>query len=156
MSKLVLVAAAAAMIAAGGGCGSGGHADAAVTAADGPAGGGDAPARADAAGSSGDGGAFACAAATCDPASQYCYEIAAGVVKPPRADAAASGVDAAAPPPDAAPAQVGCNSLPAACATTPTCACVKANVTVPFSACASQTIFCTDTGGRITLMCELP
>jgi|GEM_PF-3196713 len=81
-----------------------------------------------------DAGPFVCGNATCDESSQYCYEVLAGVVR--------------------AVPDVGCNSLPASCSDTPTCACIEA--TIEQSACASSTLTCTEDGARVSVACNLP
>lgn len=69
---------------------------------------------------------------SCDPTTQYCYQQLAGIV-------------------GAAPV-IGCNMIPAACAATPTCACVTANTT---TTCGAYTT-CAGEGSLLTLTCTLP
>jgi hypothetical protein len=80
------------------------------------------------------GSAFACGSAACDPSAQYCFQSAAGV----------TGATGAAP-------VVGCNALPTACAASPSCTCVTANVDL--SGCASHT--CAD-GSGLVVTCDNP
>lgn len=69
---------------------------------------------------------------TCDPSTQYCYQQAAGLV-------------------GSSPA-IGCNAIPAACASPATCDCLKANTT---TVCATAAM-CAGSGGLLTLTCVLP
>ena len=73
---------------------------------------------------------FACDNATCAEGAQYCFRYANGV----------------------AAAVAGCNDLPAACASAPTCDCLMANVTAScgnLATCAAQ-------GADLTLSCANP
>jgi hypothetical protein len=75
-----------------------------------------------------DAGPFACGGMMCTP-SQYCVDQAPGI-----ADASDSFT---------------CTNIPAACATTPTCACVKAN-----GACIQTAVSsCDEVSGHVTVHC---
>lgn len=78
--------------------------------------------------------ARSCGTTTCDPRSQFCYQIAAGV----------QGVTDL----DAAP---GCDALPMQCATAPTCACVKSVLT----SCGGG-LTCAEDAGFVTVTCSQP
>lgn len=79
-----------------------------------------------------DAGPFTCGPSlTCMPGS-YCVDQPPGV--------AFDG----GPPPD----YFSCDPIPAACAATPTCACVKAN-----GACPTSVVSCDESGGHVTVHC---
>jgi len=71
------------------------------------------------------GSQFACGATTCDSATQYCFGAVGGI-----------GGD-----------RYSCETLPAACAATPTCACFKTN-TPPFE-------MCTESHGAVTVTAQV-
>lgn len=73
--------------------------------------------------------AFSCNGTSCDKASEYCYEIAAGLAQP-----------------------IGCTALPAACTAQPTCDCIKPTVTD----CASGLLSCDEQNGAVRVVCNLP
>jgi hypothetical protein len=120
-----------------------------------------------------------CAGCTCDPTQSYCFagSSSAGIVAYDSGIAAGDGatssgdaraalplggfgepdgaVDAGPPPPPCATLAVGstplgCTPLPAACATTPTCACVLAALQPQFSSCY---LVCTPSPGHIEVYC---
>jgi len=73
---------------------------------------------------------FTCAGATCDSATQFCYEFqgGAGNIQP----------------------TVGCNALPAACLSSHTCVCVMTNTS---SACGAARQ-CSVQGAAVTVICQ--
>lgn len=73
---------------------------------------------------------FACENSTCDSDTQYCFEFVGG----------AGGV---------APT-IGCNALPAACASSHTCDCVMANTT---TGCGTP-LQCSVQGAAVTVICQ--
>jgi hypothetical protein len=75
---------------------------------------------------------FACGTATCDVGAQYCLESGGGVPLPD----AGSNFSAT------------CETLPAACTASPSCACVEA--------ATSNTCPCTTNGGGVTIECLYP
>ncbi len=77
--------------------------------------------------------ATATSCTSCDPSTQFCYQVLSGVRAP-------------------ADPVVGCNALPAACTTTRTCACLTANATAP---CGSS-VACSGEGSQLTLTCVNP
>ena len=79
-----------------------------------------------------DSATFACGAATCDVASQYCSESGGGAQLP---DAGSNFSET-------------CEALPAECAASPTCACVNAATN---NGCP-----CTTNGGGVTVECLYP
>jgi hypothetical protein len=72
---------------------------------------------------------FPCNGMSCDKATQYCYQIYAGLFQP-----------------------VGCTALPAACTAQPTCDCIKPTITD----CASGAVSCEEHDGAVTAACNLP
>jgi hypothetical protein len=66
--------------------------------------------------------------AACDPATQYCYHIFAGVEP-----------------------TLGCNALPAACTAAPTCACVIADIDP-----CNGALSCSQDASGITVVCAKP
>jgi len=77
---------------------------------------------------------FACGSMSCTASSQFCYIFSGG---PP-------------PPPDASPGGGGqCDPIPAACKSTPTCACIRASIHL----CVTM---CTQVGDEITARCDAP
>jgi hypothetical protein len=89
----------------------------------------------------------ACAGCVCAPETSYCF---AGAT--PRADA----LDAAPPPvcttASGSPPQVGCNTVPAACAAKPTCACII-DTLQPLYRCYLN---CRDDGDQKLVYCPNP
>jgi hypothetical protein len=77
------------------------------------------------------GATFACGSATCETATQFCYQIESG-----RLPASPNG---------------GCNAMPAGCGSAPSCACVTAAFT--FS-CGGTS--CNAEGSAITVTCANP
>jgi hypothetical protein len=73
-----------------------------------------------------------CGSASCNGATQFCYDVAVGRL--------------------AEAVMTGCNTLPTACGSTPSCACVTTNET--FS--CPQTPSCNVTNGVVTVVCGEP
>ncbi len=85
-----------------------------------------------------------CLGATCG-AAEFCYVRLAGRPVPPDAGVIDAG------PADAGVIMPGCNALPAACAGTPTCACLLANVGMCFGA-----LTCSEDADGPRVTCSLP
>jgi hypothetical protein len=75
-----------------------------------------------------------CGNATCNSATQFCYEVSVGRFTP-----------------DVAAATIGCDAFPTTCASTPSCACVMSNETF-----ACQTPGCSVIDGLVTVVCGEP
>lgn len=74
-----------------------------------------------------------CGSLTCANAASFCYSTVVGAILP---------ADGPSP---------GCNDLPAACTSTPTCACVQPTVT----SCTGK-LACDDSTGTVRLTCSFP
>ena len=80
------------------------------------------------------GGPFACGpSTTCNSKQQYCVDQAPGIALP----------DGGTPPDS-----YSCGSMPADCASYPTCACVTAH-----NPCPTQVSSCTENNGEVTVHC---
>ncbi len=78
-----------------------------------------------------DAGPFVCGRETCDPGSELCFEVRAGV---------------------RAAVEPGCQPFPEACTAAPSCDCILQNVVFD---CPFQP-YCEQDGDRFALYCDLP